>query len=428
MPSKNCQGCQKLRPIFGRSGRCHDCYAAAVGAGELAGEMPATCSVDDCVRWAAKGDMCDTHYRRVLDHGHAEKVRKAPHPEYRNWWWLKSHGKLCGAWMDIAVFVEAIGERPSQRHWLERHDEAKPFGPDNWFWREPVLEEKHSFNTTEGRRAYNQALSAAHPGRYIGQALKDYGLTTEDYEAMLAAQGGICGACGNLESERDSRNGRIKLFVVDHNHHTGAIRGLVCSGCNKAIGFANDDPQRLEMLAAYLRRCIDLPPRCETEFEPSNGCAVPACRREEYAKGFCTKHYWQERRGHDPLDSNDRICQECSSPLGDKIATAKFCNSACQQAWHRKHGSHTQDARLANRGACSIDGCDKAVHANGYCSAHAARHWKYGDATFVPPKATKVACSQADCEKPALARGLCSAHYYANRKVLQAALPVDNSE
>lgn len=52
---------------------------------------------------------------------------------------------------------------------------------------------------------------------------------------------GPCEVCG-----QDTRR------VWDHNHHTGAFRGWLCNGCNSALGFAGDDPQRLRALALYL--------------------------------------------------------------------------------------------------------------------------------------------------------------------------------
>ena len=72
-----------------------------------------------------------------------------------------------------------------------------------------------------------------------------YGVSTVEYEAMLIAQCGVCAVCGGMND-----NGR-PLFV-DHDHETGAVRGLLCGGCNVALGMANDDPDTLRRLAEYV--------------------------------------------------------------------------------------------------------------------------------------------------------------------------------
>ena len=76
---------------------------------------------------------------------------------------------------------------------------------------------------------------------------RKYDLTVEQYEAMLAAQGGGCAICGR--PPRDD----IALHV-DHDHATGQVRGLTCFRCNNALGDFNDDPQLLEAASAYLDR------------------------------------------------------------------------------------------------------------------------------------------------------------------------------
>lgn len=43
-------------------------------------------------------------------------------------------------------------------------------------------------------------------------------------------------------------------IVFDHCHKTLNFRGWLCNGCNRALGFVNDDPRRLRMLASYLER------------------------------------------------------------------------------------------------------------------------------------------------------------------------------
>lgn len=71
-------------------------------------------------------------------------------------------------------------------------------------------------------------------------------ITVEQYEEMLAAQGGVCRICSG--TERDE----FRLLAVDHDHVTGKVRGLLCTKCNVAIGLLDDDPDRAMALALYL--------------------------------------------------------------------------------------------------------------------------------------------------------------------------------
>lgn len=54
-------------------------------------------------------------------------------------------------------------------------------------------------------------------------------MTLEDYNAQLQRQGGVCAICG----EKPKNN----LLAVDHDHDTGAVRGLLCSPCNRHVGY-----------------------------------------------------------------------------------------------------------------------------------------------------------------------------------------------
>ena len=53
-------------------------------------------------------------------------------------------------------------------------------------------------------------------------------LTVDEYETMLAKQDGVCAIC--------RRPPQKKRLAIDHNHTTGKIRGLLCAGCNTALG------------------------------------------------------------------------------------------------------------------------------------------------------------------------------------------------
>ena len=78
--------------------------------------------------------------------------------------------------------------------------------------------------------------------------IRKYGVTLSDYDAMLAAQEGKCAIC--LAPEATQFKG---VFHVDHCHTTGAVRGLLCRGCNHMLGVVGDDPTKLLRAVAYLK-------------------------------------------------------------------------------------------------------------------------------------------------------------------------------
>jgi len=74
-----------------------------------------------------------------------------------------------------------------------------------------------------------------------------YGLTFEDYEAMLERQSGGCAICGTTEVR-----GFGDRLAVDHCHDTNTVRGILCGNCNRGIGNFNHDPALLLAAAGYL--------------------------------------------------------------------------------------------------------------------------------------------------------------------------------
>lgn len=80
--------------------------------------------------------------------------------------------------------------------------------------------------------------------------LHRHGITQSDYDRMLAEQDGRCAICGST-STRISRKS-YRPLLVDHDHETGDIRGLLCDPCNVGIARFNDDPEVLMAAAAYL--------------------------------------------------------------------------------------------------------------------------------------------------------------------------------
>jgi hypothetical protein len=105
----------------------------------------------------------------------------------------------------------------------------------------------HRFKTDPEYRAKCKAKRNAHSARTRLRAL--YGISSEKYAQMLAAQEGGCAICGS--PSRDRTGGRL---VVDHDHATGRVRGLLCSCCNLGIGLLDDDTNRMLRLIGYLER------------------------------------------------------------------------------------------------------------------------------------------------------------------------------
>lgn len=82
----------------------------------------------------------------------------------------------------------------------------------------------------------------------------NYGMTPEDYEATLEAQGGVCAIC--KRPERAMRDGNLMRLAVDHCHATGGVRGLLCVTCNRALGLFGEDLGLMEACVRYLDRHV----------------------------------------------------------------------------------------------------------------------------------------------------------------------------
>lgn len=75
--------------------------------------------------------------------------------------------------------------------------------------------------------------------------LKDrYGITREDRDRMIQEQGEVCAVCGDP----------LKAPCVDHDHKTGKVRAILCSGCNSGLGQFRESPERLQRAIEYLAK------------------------------------------------------------------------------------------------------------------------------------------------------------------------------
>src|ERR1035437_7263853 len=149
------------------------------------------CKVDDCDRRSIAHGWCGKHYTRFLTHGDPIFVKEYAGP-------AQTPCKVPGC--------EGVTGGASTAHgWCQKH-----------------YSRNYLLTTT-------------------------YGISMEEFASMLAAQGGVCPGCGT-----DAPGGQFDQWHVDHDHRSGAVRGLLCRQCNLGLGFLKDNVGTLRRLIAYL--------------------------------------------------------------------------------------------------------------------------------------------------------------------------------
>lgn len=76
--------------------------------------------------------------------------------------------------------------------------------------------------------------------------IKRYRISLEQYEKMYNERLGSCDICHNF----------FPTLHVDHNHLTGAVRGLLCGSCNRALGLLKDNFNYLSNAIEYLKNNV----------------------------------------------------------------------------------------------------------------------------------------------------------------------------
>ena len=96
------------------------------------------------------------------------------------------------------------------------------------------------------RKLYHSDVERARAYGRKTWAKRQYGLTPDQHQKLIDEAGGKCWIC-----QRERR------LVIDHDHVTKRVRGLLCHRCNVAIGTLGDTPTMLFRAIEYLSRNID---------------------------------------------------------------------------------------------------------------------------------------------------------------------------
>lgn len=97
------------------------------------------------------------------------------------------------------------------------------------------------------------------------KTIRSHGLTPEQHRQMVLDQEGLCAVCGRYEH-----------LVIDHDHRCcpgltscgGCVRGLLCNGCNTALGLVKDNPETVARMLDYLVRQPERKPQPTVSREP----------------------------------------------------------------------------------------------------------------------------------------------------------------
>lgn len=139
--------------------------------------------------------------------------------------------------------VRAATAKWSAKNWHKWSEGAK-----RWRKQNPEKVKAQKLRTYDRHKEAAKRRSRKHyaenKARHVDSKLRrTYGISLEERDRMLAAQGGKCAIVGCARPARD----------VDHNHTTGAIRAMLCSRCNRVIGMLGEDAGLCDGVSGYMR-------------------------------------------------------------------------------------------------------------------------------------------------------------------------------
>lgn len=172
-----------------------------------------------------------------------ERPKRKGNPRYCVWHWLER---------------QSIDKQVHAAKWRLERAQAKPgyeyrarVKPSQWPEGGRWCAGCQSFvpmHYARGARCRACASQAA----YASHVKRTYEITPEEYDELLRWQDGRCYICGQRPQRR--------RLAVDHDHQTGAVRGLLCAndewGCNVNLARLLYDPEAARRLLAY----VEMPP------------------------------------------------------------------------------------------------------------------------------------------------------------------------
>ena len=142
---------------------------------------------------------------------------------------------------DTGKICSKCGEDKPVTEFYKAHDKQSKNNPEGYksHCKTCVKEQRNEYYKTPEGYKYQ-----------IEKSWRDKGIlfTTEEYQELLEEQAYGCAICGAKSNRNGSR------LCVDHDHKTGAIRGLLCHQCNTSLGQLEDSIDMLNNAIKYLEK------------------------------------------------------------------------------------------------------------------------------------------------------------------------------
>ena len=102
-------------------------------------------------------------------------------------------------------------------------------------------------------REYGKRRVRTRTNRRAETLRRRYGLTVGQVIEIAEAQANTCPLCSRQFPSENILSRRGNELVVDHDHETGKVRGLLCRACNVLLGRFGDSAERIEEFLSRVR-------------------------------------------------------------------------------------------------------------------------------------------------------------------------------
>lgn len=212
------------------------------------GEMP---NGRVCVRNGDSSDMSLNNLFLKPIKTPSEEMRDRNYQNRLRHLWMRTNRDIGETgWPSFSDFAKTIGDKAFAQCTVVPVCTEDKVGPENF---KIETRAKHNRKTREGRIAYYTHKNAQNKDKRRASELKiKFGMTVDQFQEMVRSQKGLCAVCNKPETA--VHNGIARQLSIDHCHASGGIRDLLCSNCNRGIGYLQDDPHVLRSAVAYIER------------------------------------------------------------------------------------------------------------------------------------------------------------------------------